>query len=262
MLKKQLRASLVQYNCPLDKSMALTQIYDLVKEAGPKSDLILLGEIPYTPYTTVKNFSGVAENIPGNFSDELCSLAKEYGSYICSGVVERDRDNIYNTALLISPDGKIIHKHRKVSLASSDIDGGFCAGEEIAIVETEFGKIGILICLDSSDKNNIHAMSALNPDLILVPAYGLAKTDYSKELSIDCMIDECIDEWRARMKMLAKYCKSYVLRSDHCGMEEFQVRVGHSLGVTPGGYVISEATMKPSILNITLDPSSVSQKSW
>jgi len=262
MIQKRTTVSLIQYNCPHDKNEALTQILDLVRQAGPESDLILLGEIPYTPYTTVNDFVGVAENVPGNYSDSLSRLAKEFRTYLCSGIVEKDGNNIYNSAILISPDGVIIHKHRKISLAGSDSAKGFSPGNEIAIVETELGKIGILICLDSSANKNIHKLAALSPDLILVPAYGLAKSDYGMTLTIDCMVDECIEEWRIRMQMLAKYCKSYVLRADHCGMEDHQVRVGHSIAVTPGGYVISEATMKPAILNIGLDPSSSSQRSW
>lgn len=262
MIKKSIAVSLIQYNCPQEKGEALDNIFDLTEQAGSNPDLILIAETPYTPYTTVNDFTSVAEFIPGYYSDRLVQLAKMRNAYICSGIVEKDGNKIYNSAILISPDGDIIHKQRKISLAGCDIAGGFSPGSEIEIVETEFGKIGILICIDTSIEKHIYRMADLKPDIILVPAYGLAKSDYSKTLAIDCMVDECIEEWRLRMQMLAKFCKSYILRADHCGREGDQVRVGHSIAVTPGGYVISEATMKPAIMNITLDPSSPMQKSW
>ncbi len=261
MIKQAVSASVIQYDCPHDKNEAIEQIVDLVNQAGPNSDLILLAETPYTPYTTVDNFSRVAETIPGDYSDILTRLASKYKTYICTGIVEKDGNATYNTAILISPEGQIIHKQRKISLATCDIAGGFSPGSEIKVVETELGKIGILICIDTSIVKHNYNMAALDPDLILVPSYGLAKSDYRLTLKIDCMLDECIEEWRIRMQMLAKICQSYVLRADHCGVEDHQVRVGHSIAVTPGGYVISEATMKPAILHVTLDPSSVSQRS-
>ncbi len=262
MIKQNISTSIIQYDCPNDKSEAVSQIVDLINQAGPKSDFILLAETPYTPYTTVDSFSGVADTIPGDYSDSLSRLAKKHKAYICSGIIEKDGDFIYNSAILISPEGRIIHKHRKISLASCDITGGFTPGNEIEIVETELGKIGILICLDTSIAKNNYDLANLNPDLILVPSYGLAKSDYNLTLTIDGMLDECIDEWRIRMQMLAKFCKSYVLRADHCGVEDHQIRVGHSIAVTPAGYVISEATMKPTILHVTLDPFLASKRSF
>ena len=260
MLKKSISVSLIQYDCPQNKKEAIVKIANLVEQAGPKANLILIAETPYTPYTTVESFANVAETIPGNYSDRLSQLAVKHNTYISSGIIEKEGNAIYNSAILLSPKGNIIHKQRKISLADCDISGGFTPGSEIEIVETEFGKIGILICIDTSVEKHIYRMAGLKPDLILVPAYGLAKSDYTKTLVIDGMVDECIDEWRIRMQMLAKFCKSYVLRADHCGMEGDQVRVGHSIAVTPGGYVITEATMKPAIINIILDPSSPTQK--
>ena len=257
MIKQDVAVSIIQYDCPDNKTEAVAQIVDLVNQAGPKSDLILLAETPYTPYTTVDSFANVAETIPGNYSDNLSQLAKKHSTYICSGIVEKEGNAIYNSAILISPKGQIIHKQRKISLASCDITGGFTPGSEIEIVETELGKIGILICIDTSIAEHNYHLAELKPDLILVPAYGLAKSDYRLTLKIDGMVDECIDEWRLRMQMLAKFCKSYILRADHCGMEDDQVRVGHSIAVTPGGFIISEATMKPAILHINLSPALV-----
>ncbi len=131
MIKKSIAVSLIQYNCPQEKGEALDNIFDLIEQAGSNPDLILIAETPYTPYTTVNDFTNVAEFIPGYYSDRLAQLAKMRDAYICSGIVEKDGNTIYNSAILISPDGDIIHKQRKISLAGCDIAGGFSPGSEI-----------------------------------------------------------------------------------------------------------------------------------
>ena len=108
MIKKSIAVSLIQYNCPQEKGEALDNIFDLIEQAGSNPDLILIAETPYTPYTTVNDFTNVAEFIPGYYSDRLAQLAKMRNAYICSGIVEKDGNTIYNSAILISPDGDII----------------------------------------------------------------------------------------------------------------------------------------------------------
>ena len=262
MLRKKLEAAVIQFDCPPDKDEAIARLEVLIGEAAVGADLVLVAETPFTPYTTVADFRPLAESIPGPFSDRLGRLAQRHGVYLCSGTIERYGDHIYNTALLYAPGGDLLHKHRKVTLASCDLTGGFTAGTSIDVVETPFGRVGILICLDTIERANQNAMADQRPDLLLVPSYGLAKTNYGKTEVIDCMVDECLDEWRMRMRMLAKFCGAYLLRADHCGVEGPQVRVGHSLAIHPGGHIIAEATMRPSILRVTLDPSRAEQMRW
>lgn len=260
-MKDRIRATLIQYDCSNDKQESVARLLELVTKSASKSDLIVLGETVFAPYTTCKDYRAVAEPVPGPFTESLAKIAREHKIHICSGVVENDGDKLFNTAVLIGPDGRILSKYRKTSLASVD-EKYFQPGNGPAVVETELGRIGILICKDSQDLDVIDALARQAPQLILVPSYGLAKTDYSTKLEIDCMLDECIDEWRLRMQTLAKICHAFVLRADHVGAEGKQVRVGHSIAVSSGGYVIAEATMKPACLDVIVKADSPDQKHW
>jgi predicted amidohydrolase len=262
MLNKRIDVAVIQYDCPPEKEAAVNQLEALAEEAAEGADIVLIAETPFTPYTTVDDYRPVAEPIPGPYSDRLGRLAQRCGVYVCSGTVEREGDSVYNTAILISPGGDIILKHRKCTLGPGDAEGGYAPGKAVDVVDTPFGRVGILICLDTIDRGNQSAMAAHKPDVVFVPSYGLAKTNYATSQHIDCMVDECLDEWRARMVMLAKFCGAYVLRADHCGVEGPLVRVGHSLAVMPGGHVLAEATMRPSILRVTLDPARAEQLRW
>jgi predicted amidohydrolase len=260
-MKKHIRATAVQFDCSKNKKESVKRLLQLVGEKAPHADLLLLAETVFAPYTTCRDFAKVAETIPGPFSRALAKIARQHRTYICSGLVEREGDKLFNTAILIGPDGRIITKYRKTALASVDIKH-FQPGSGPQVVETELGRIGLLICRDTQDLGLISAMASQAPELILVPSYGLAKADYSIRQEIDCMVDECIEEWRLRMQTLAKICHSFVLRADHVGTEDRQVRVGHSIAVSPGGYVIAEATMQPACLEVILKADAPDQRHW
>lgn len=260
-MKDRIRATLIQYDCTNDKQESVARLLDLVTKCAPKSDIIVLGETVFAPYTNCKDYRAVAEPVPGPFTDSLAHIAGEHKIHICSGVVEKDGDKLFNTAVLIGPDGRILSKYRKTSLTTVD-EKYFQAGNGPTVVDTELGRIGILICKDSQDLDVINALARQAPQIVLVPSYGLGKTDYSTKLEIDCMVDESIDEWRLRMQALAKWCHAVVLRADHVGTERKQVRVGHSIAVSSGGYVIAEATMKPACLDVIIKADSPDQKHW
>jgi predicted amidohydrolase len=74
---------------------------------------------------------------------------------------------------LTDDKGKILLKHRKINLLSELMNPPYTAGKNIDVVETEFGKIGLLICADTHRDDILNRMAVLKPDLLLVP-YGYA----------------------------------------------------------------------------------------
>lgn len=261
-MKNQIQAKLIQFDCGSSKGAAVAQLERLLKEQAPGADLLVLAETAYTSYTTRASFRPIAEPIPGPFTRMLARIARRHGVHICSGMVELEAGRIYNTAVLVGPDGSVLGRHRKTALAPVDELGGFSPGNGPEVVETALGRIGMLICLDSQDLGLISRLAAQRPELVLVPSYGLAKIDYRKRQKIDCMPDEAIDEWRLRMQALAKFCHSFVLRVDHVGLEGEQVRLGHSAAFSPGGYLIAEATMRPGCVAVVLKASAPDQRHW
>lgn len=111
--------------------------------------------------------------IPGEDSDKLCRLAKDYDLYLCVGLAEKEGRSLYDSVVLIDNEGNILLKHRKINLLAELMNPPYTAGENVNAVETEFGKIGLLICADTHDKKILKRMAALKPDLLLIP-YGYA----------------------------------------------------------------------------------------
>ena len=69
-------------------------------------------------YVTPENkdwWKANAEPLPGPLPVSLCAIARSTGRWQIPGsMFEVDGDNLYNTALVISPQGEIMAKYRKM----------------------------------------------------------------------------------------------------------------------------------------------------
>ena len=53
-------------------------------------------------------------DVPGPATERLGAIAREHGSHLVIGVIERDGGTLYCTALFLSPAGELLGKHRKL----------------------------------------------------------------------------------------------------------------------------------------------------
>ena len=114
--------------------------------------------------------------IPGEDSDKLCGLAKDFDLHLCAGLAEREGRRLYDSAVLISNEGDILLKHRKMNLLTELMNPPYTPGKNLDVVETKFGKIGLLVCADTHDNKILKRMAALMPDLLIIP-YGYAAAE-------------------------------------------------------------------------------------
>ena len=95
----------------------------IAEAAKQKADLIVLGET-LTYFGTGKSMVDTAEDVPGPTTEYFGTLAKEHNLYIVVGIVERDGHLVYNTAVALGPDGKLVGKYRKVCLPRGEVTAG------------------------------------------------------------------------------------------------------------------------------------------
>jgi predicted amidohydrolase len=114
--------------------------------------------------------------IPGEDSGRLCELAKKYEIYLCASLAEKDGTKLHDSVILIDLKGQILLKHRKINILTELMTPPYTPGKEVNAVETEFGKIGLLICADTHSDEILERMAELKPDLLLVP-YGYAEQE-------------------------------------------------------------------------------------
>lgn len=118
---------------------------------------------------------GLAGPIPGPDTDRLAAMARRYGLMICVGLDEKEGDRLYDSAVILDRAGRLRHRHRKINVLPELMDPPYATGrpEDIRAVETEFGRIGLMICADTFSEEHVRRMRDQRPDLVLVP-YGWA----------------------------------------------------------------------------------------
>ena len=129
----------------------------LEKIKDEKPDFVILPEMFCCPYQT-QNFPVYAEEEGGPVWQQLSEYAKQYGIYLIGGSMpEKDAEGkVYNTSYIFDRQGKQIGKHRKVHLFDIDVTGGqtfkesdtLTAGDHDTVFDTEFGRMGVMLCFD------------------------------------------------------------------------------------------------------------------
>jgi len=158
---------------PLDNCR---QYEPLIAEAAhQKADLVVLGET-LTFVNIAKTPAEVAESIPGPATDYFGELARKHGLYIVAGLFERAGHLVYNSAVLLGPDGQLVGKYRKTCLPRSEVDSGVCPGHEYPVFKTRFGILGIMICYDGFFPEVARELANRGAEVIAWPVWGCNPT--------------------------------------------------------------------------------------
>jgi len=151
------KVALVQMKCGPDPKKNFAHAVDLVRSAAKKgASIVCLPELFRSQYFCQtedhKNFE-LAEEVPGESTAALSTVAKKLGVTIVASLFEKRRAGVYhNTAVIIDADGKFLGKYRKMHIPDDPLyhekfyftpgDLGFQAWD------TKRGKIGVCVCWD------------------------------------------------------------------------------------------------------------------
>lgn len=218
-----------------------------IKDENP--DFVILPEMFCCPYQT-ENFPIYAEKEGGPVWQQLSGYAKQYGIYLIGGSMpEKDAEgNVYNTSYIFDREGKQIGKHRKVHLFDIDIKGGqtfkesdtLTAGDSDTVFDTEFGKIGVMLCFDIRFPELSRMMVNDGAKVIFVPAaFNMTTGSAHWELS-----------FRTRALDNQIYMVGCAPARD---VSAGYISWGHSIVTDPWGRVIDMLDEKKGILLAELD---------
>src|SRR5205807_3947985 len=127
---RKVRLATVHYRPKGGKSAmdSCRQFAPLIAEAAEKkADLLVLPETLTCTGNGLSYFQA-AEPIPGPSTEYFGELARKHAVHLVAGLVERDGHLVYNVAVLIGPDGRVIGKYRKVALPRAEIEAGVMPG--------------------------------------------------------------------------------------------------------------------------------------
>jgi predicted amidohydrolase len=144
----------------------------LVEEAASKgADFVCLPE-GITVVGTGKTYLEVAEPVPGPSTEHLGKIAAGRKVHVAAGLYERDGEAVYNTCVLIGPDGRLLGKYRKVCLPREEIDGGIAPGEDYPVFDVGSCRVGLMICWDVHFPEVARRLAEKGAEIIFLPIWG------------------------------------------------------------------------------------------
>ncbi|MHA6758601.1 carbon-nitrogen hydrolase family protein [Streptacidiphilus sp. PAMC 29251] len=122
--------------------------------------------------------------VPGELTDELCRLARETGLWLVPGsLYERAEDGrIYNTALAVSPEGRIAAAYRKV-FPWQPYESCTPGSDFVVFDIPDIGRIGLAICYDGSFPETARQLAWLGAEVIIQPTLT---TTRDREMELVC----------------------------------------------------------------------------
>jgi predicted amidohydrolase len=154
-MQEKVRIALAQIGCEQgNKKKNLETIRKNVAKAKTEgAQLVIFPELSLTGYVVRDQIYELAERIPGPTTRIVEKLAKEHKQYIIFGMPEaseKAQATLYNSAVLVGPNG-FIGKYHKMYLPTHSVfeeKRYFRPGYQVAVFDTKLGKIGLVICYD------------------------------------------------------------------------------------------------------------------
>lgn len=231
------------------KDENLKKADEMIRNAAANgADIIILPEIFNCPYD-INLFKNYSEVYPGPTTKLLSSLSKELGIYLIGGSICESENNLYyNTSYSFDKKGNLIGKHRKIHLFDIDIKNKIefkesdvlSCGNKITVFDTEFCKIGVLICFDMRFPELIREMTLAGAKIIVSPA------------SFNIVTGPAHWEVIARTRAIDNQI-FFIAASPARDNNSSYVSYGHSLIINPWGEIIAEADENECILYGDID---------
>jgi nitrilase len=172
----------------------------------------------------------------------LCAAAKQWSVTVVCGLNERDTDSsrgtLYNTVVVVGPDGTIQNRHRKLMPTNPErMVWGWGDGSGLNTVETAVGRVGTVICWENYMPLMRYALYARGIDIYIAPTYDTG------------------DRWIATLQHIAREGGCWVVGSGcafrgtdlpdsfpnkaelYPNAEEW-INAGDSVVVAPGGKIV------------------------
>ncbi len=255
-----MRIALIQLQSGIDKTKNLEKTLSFCEEAAHrKAEFILLPEVFIFrgKIESRKHLAAISEPIEGGAITAISAIAKDLKVSILAGSIYekvKNSSKVYNTSVLVGPDGRIKSIYRKKHLFDANLKGRtvresktFLAGEKTSLAAVGEFKLGLSICFDLRFPEMYRSYSKHGADLLCVPSAFTKETGEK--------------HWEVLLRARAVENLCYVLAPNQIGTDNRGITdYGHSLAVDPWGNVLAEGSAgKEEIIFASMDRKVVKQ---
>ncbi|MDR3537925.1 MAG: nitrilase family protein [Acetobacteraceae bacterium] len=223
----QMRPSIGDVTANVDRSVDF-----ITRAADAGANVVVLPELANTGYvfeTRAEAFA-LAEAIPsGPTTARWMALAQARQVYIVAGITERDGDSLYNSAVVLGPDG-YIGTFRKMHLWNAENLFFEPGNLGFPVFHTPIGRIGVAICYDGWFPETFRLQALQGADLVCVPTNWVPIPGQAEGQPAMANV----------LLMAAAHSNSlYIAAADRVGIERGQPFEGRSLIVAHTGWPVA-----------------------
>lgn len=260
-----MRASLLQIVVDEGESVAARRrrVAALVRDQAG-SDLVVLPELWTTGAFAHEEFAAEAEPLRGPTFEAMAEAAREAGVWLHAGSVPERADDgrdgaegpggaqgpggaggiggsLYNTSLVLSPDGELAAVYRKIHRFGFDKGEALLmgAGRDLVTVRLPGTTLGLATCYDLRFPELFRGLVDAGAETLVVPAGWPERRR---------------EHWTLLARARAVENQAFVLACGTAGTHAGVPQAGHSIVVDPWGEVLAEAGAGEEVLTVDLDP--------
>ena len=188
-------------------------------------DLIVFPELITSGNELGLRFTEIAQRVPGPTVNLMAQRANDFGIFIAFGMATKEKVEsvLYNSAILVGPDGELIDVYNKVHLRGEE-RMAFREGFKLPVAETEIGNIGLMIGYDLAYPEVARSLALEGAELTCVIANWEAAQ---------------IDEWKTYMRARAYENSIYMVGANRVGEDVTLNFGGDSMVVGPRGEIFA-----------------------
>ena len=214
---------------------------------GSGAELVVLPEsvtTGFTPGLPAEALWDLVSEVPGPVTEPLQEVARRTGAHVVVGTYGRggQRGVVYNLSVLITPAGEVAGSYRKTHPFCTEMrsrGGWVTPGDEVCVVDTTLGRIGMIICFDG-DYPELSRITAVRGAEVIVRPSALLRS---------------ADIWELTNRARAYDNHVYVVGANATGADPAGVLYfGNSMIVTPVAEVVARGATHECWVAARLDP--------
>ncbi len=266
----KVKIAVIQFPAKVNADSNVQSAVKLVEQAAAKgAKIICLQELYRSPYFPqggdYANFD-YAENLGGPSVQALGPVAKTHKIWLIVPIFEKRTAGLYyNSAIVLGPDGKQKAHYRKLHLpqdAHSFSEKYYFAPGDLGycIVDTPYGKIGVMICWDQWYPEGARLMALKGAQILFYPTAIGTHNAEPKDVAVDQR-----EAWMTMHRSHAIANGVFVAAPNRVGKEGDLTFWGTSLVIEPSGRIIAEGSQKDAqvlVADLDLDKIALQRHGW
>lgn len=223
-----LSVSAVQMRSSTDLSDNTARISGFIEKcAAESSKVVVFPECALSGYDEKAVKILTADQI-NNAEKEIAETCKKVSVYAIIGMPYRDGDKLFNSAAVISPEGKVIERYHKIQL----VEGWPDPGDHLSVFKIDGIPCSIIICHDER-----------YPELVRLPVLAGARVIFYISHESGVKEESKIEPYRAQVQARAVENNVFIVQSNAPANPDATGSHGQSRIISPNGNIMKEASI-------------------